>query len=110
MEGLKEANVARETDVYLANPVLPDEILQGIIRMRHRNINGSYLLCSSKTLKYQLIVVAMPSFTCRGCPRYNSHSRALCWFPQTVPGVSEVPAEDPARGPGEHSSVPQGHL
>ncbi|TKS80634.1 TFIIH basal transcription factor complex helicase XPD subunit [Collichthys lucidus] len=28
VEGLKEANVARETDVYLANPVLPDEILQ----------------------------------------------------------------------------------
>lgn len=40
VEGLKEANVARETDVYLANPVLPDEILQGIIRMRHRNINS----------------------------------------------------------------------
>lgn len=35
VEGLKEANVARETDVYLANPVLPDEILQGIMRMRH---------------------------------------------------------------------------
>ena len=31
MEGLKEANVARETDVYLANPVLPDEILRGIM-------------------------------------------------------------------------------
>lgn len=29
VEGLKEANVARETDVYLANPVLPDEILKG---------------------------------------------------------------------------------
>ncbi|KAM4590524.1 general transcription and DNA repair factor IIH helicase subunit XPD [Fundulus diaphanus] len=28
VEGLKEANVARETDIYLANPVLPDEILQ----------------------------------------------------------------------------------
>uniref|UniRef100_A0A3P8V5P8 DNA 5'-3' helicase n=1 Tax=Cynoglossus semilaevis TaxID=244447 RepID=A0A3P8V5P8_CYNSE len=28
VEGLKEANVARETDVYLANPVLPDEILR----------------------------------------------------------------------------------
>ncbi|XP_069769275.1 general transcription and DNA repair factor IIH helicase subunit XPD isoform X3 [Narcine bancroftii] len=28
VEGLKEAHVARETDVYLANPVLPDEILQ----------------------------------------------------------------------------------
>lgn len=35
VEGLKEANVARETDVYLANPVLPDEILRGVIRMRH---------------------------------------------------------------------------
>ncbi|MEQ2278366.1 General transcription and DNA repair factor IIH helicase subunit XPD [Xenotaenia resolanae] len=30
VEGLKEANVARETDIYLANPVLPDEILQGL--------------------------------------------------------------------------------
>uniref|UniRef100_A0A670JL03 General transcription and DNA repair factor IIH helicase subunit XPD n=1 Tax=Podarcis muralis TaxID=64176 RepID=A0A670JL03_PODMU len=28
VEGLREANVARETDVYLANPVLPDEVLQ----------------------------------------------------------------------------------
>ncbi|XP_062454153.1 general transcription and DNA repair factor IIH helicase subunit XPD isoform X2 [Rhea pennata] len=28
VEGLREASVARETDVYLANPVLPDEILQ----------------------------------------------------------------------------------
>ncbi|XP_077174711.1 general transcription and DNA repair factor IIH helicase subunit XPD isoform X1 [Paroedura picta] len=28
VEGLKEANVARETDIYLANPVLPDEVLQ----------------------------------------------------------------------------------
>ncbi|KAH0631628.1 hypothetical protein JD844_006058 [Phrynosoma platyrhinos] len=30
VEGLREASVARETDVYLANPVLPDEILQGV--------------------------------------------------------------------------------
>uniref|UniRef100_A0AAQ5XH31 General transcription and DNA repair factor IIH helicase subunit XPD n=1 Tax=Amphiprion ocellaris TaxID=80972 RepID=A0AAQ5XH31_AMPOC len=28
VEGLKEANVARETDIYLSNPVLPDEILK----------------------------------------------------------------------------------
>ncbi|XP_042661525.1 general transcription and DNA repair factor IIH helicase subunit XPD isoform X2 [Tyto alba] len=28
VEGLREAGVARETDLYLANPVLPDEILQ----------------------------------------------------------------------------------
>ncbi|CAG12711.1 unnamed protein product, partial [Tetraodon nigroviridis] len=32
VEGLKEANIARETDVYLSNPVLPDEILQGSAR------------------------------------------------------------------------------
>lgn len=29
VQGLRDASVARETDVYLANPVLPDEILQG---------------------------------------------------------------------------------
>lgn len=29
VEGLREAGAARETDLYLANPVLPDEILQG---------------------------------------------------------------------------------
>lgn len=30
VEGLRQAAVARETDVLLSNPVLPDEILQGI--------------------------------------------------------------------------------
>lgn len=29
MEGLREASIARETDAHLANPVLPDEVLQG---------------------------------------------------------------------------------
>lgn len=37
VEGLREANIARETDVVLANPILPDEVLQeavpGNIRM-----------------------------------------------------------------------------
>lgn len=32
VEGLKDAQVARETDVILANPILPDEVLQGNIR------------------------------------------------------------------------------
>jgi DNA excision repair protein ERCC-2 len=27
--GLKEAQAARETDIVLANPVLPDQVLQG---------------------------------------------------------------------------------
>lgn len=31
VEGLKDAQVSRETDVVLANPVLPDEILEGKI-------------------------------------------------------------------------------
>lgn len=31
VQGLRDASTARETDVILANPVLPDEILNGII-------------------------------------------------------------------------------
>lgn len=30
VQGLKDAQEARETDIILANPVLPDEILNGI--------------------------------------------------------------------------------
>lgn len=29
VEGLREASAARETDAHLANPVLPNEVLQG---------------------------------------------------------------------------------
>lgn len=29
VDGLRDASVARETDVVLANPVLPDEVLNG---------------------------------------------------------------------------------
>ena len=29
VEGLREAQTARETDIVLANPILPDDILQG---------------------------------------------------------------------------------
>lgn len=29
IEGLRDASTARETDVILSNPVLPDEILSG---------------------------------------------------------------------------------
>ena len=29
VDGLKDARVARETDVVLANPVLPDQVLEG---------------------------------------------------------------------------------
>lgn len=29
VEGLRDANIARETDIRLSNPILPDDILQG---------------------------------------------------------------------------------
>lgn len=29
VEGLREANVARASDIVLSNPILPDEVLQG---------------------------------------------------------------------------------
>lgn len=29
VEGLKDASVARDSDVILANPVLPDDVLKG---------------------------------------------------------------------------------
>ena len=29
---MREANVARETDIHLANPTLPDEVLQGVLQ------------------------------------------------------------------------------
>jgi hypothetical protein len=29
VEGLRDASVARETDIVLSNPVLPDEVLKG---------------------------------------------------------------------------------
>ncbi|KAH9499606.1 General transcription and DNA repair factor IIH helicase subunit XPD [Bulinus truncatus] len=37
VEGLREANIARETDLVLANPVIPDEILQEAVPGNIRN-------------------------------------------------------------------------
>ncbi|KAK0040989.1 TFIIH basal transcription factor complex helicase XPD subunit, partial [Biomphalaria pfeifferi] len=37
VEGLREANIARETDLVLANPVIPDEILQEAVPGSIRN-------------------------------------------------------------------------
>jgi DNA excision repair protein ERCC-2 len=37
VEGLKEANVARETDLIMANPVLPNEVLQEAVPGNIRN-------------------------------------------------------------------------
>jgi len=37
VEGLKEASIARETDLVMANPILPDEILQEAVPGNIRN-------------------------------------------------------------------------
>lgn len=37
VEGLRDANLARETDIVLANPVLPDEVLQEVVPGNIRN-------------------------------------------------------------------------
>jgi len=37
VEGLRDASIARETDVVLANPVLPNEILQEAVPGNIRN-------------------------------------------------------------------------
>lgn len=37
VEGLRDASVARETDVILANPILPDEVLQEVVPGNIRN-------------------------------------------------------------------------
>lgn len=44
VEGLKDAHVARETDIILANPVLPDEILQGKLLI----LNMSKIIINNK--------------------------------------------------------------
>lgn len=55
MEGLKEANVARETDVYLANPVLPDEILQGMASTQNVYVLLIYSTSGHCTVKTKTI-------------------------------------------------------
>lgn len=103
VEGLKEANIARETDVYLSNPVLPDEILQGlasaVVWLKHQT-------CLS--MVYIYFCVCPPPV--RGSTRHHSHSRALCWLSEAISGVSEVPSEGPTCGTGEHTTVSQRHL
>lgn len=107
VEGLKEANIARETDVYLSNPVLPDEILRGmdlaIVWLKHQVCLS--ILYIENTF---YIVSFVPSI--RGGPGDYSHSRALCWLSKAIFGVSEIPNEGPTCGTGEYATVSQRHL
>ena len=51
VEGLKDANIARETDLFLANPVLPDDILQEAIPGNIRNAEH-FVLFLKRLLEY----------------------------------------------------------
>lgn len=51
VEGLKDANVARETDVVLANPVLPDQILQEAVPGNIRNAEH-FIFFMKKLVEY----------------------------------------------------------
>ena len=66
LEGLKEASVARETDVFLSNPVLPDEILQGLfsfirwwnqgaLTLACRNAGKPYACCKILFVKHCIL-------------------------------------------------------
>lgn len=60
VEGLREASVARETDAHLANPVLPDEILQGEPCPAHRRPSHPSLSRLTRSPR-------------RGCARLHPH-------------------------------------
>lgn len=64
VEGLRDASIARETDVILANPVLPDEVLNGRKIQQKR--------------KPGLI------FFCRGDPRKHPKRRAFHKLSKTL--------------------------
>ncbi|NWY08002.1 ERCC2 helicase, partial [Nothoprocta ornata] len=70
VEGLREASVARETDVYLANPVLPDEVLQGAWapRWAPRGAPGTPKAACA-TLRAQPPRGAPPRASCQGGTR-----------------------------------------
>lgn len=65
MQGLREANVARETDVYLANPVLPDEILKGTSTPLWAGGVELVLGCSWGILGWERTPVPALSLLCR---------------------------------------------
>ena len=56
VEGLRDANVARETDMALVNPVLPSDILQ-----------GSYNIIGCSKFFFNILIIFYKSSN-RGCP------------------------------------------
>ena len=64
MEGLKEANIARETDIVLSNPVLPDEILKGAGIYLSKTWSGLALSCKQPNKNLTLFLSGCILQTC----------------------------------------------
>lgn len=95
VEGLREASVARETDAHLANPVLPNEVLQGE-------------LLPASTAPCPLLV----GWRLTPCPRrggagLHPHGGALPGLPAAAAGVRQVAAARAPRGAGEPPCLPE---
>nr|XP_003700951.1 PREDICTED: TFIIH basal transcription factor complex helicase XPD subunit [Megachile rotundata] len=86
VEGLKDARVARETDIILANPVLPDEVLQEVIPGNIRN--AEHFICFLKRfveylktrLRVQHVVQESPAAFLRDVQAKVSIERKLLRF------------------------------
>lgn len=99
VEGLREASAARETDAHLANPVLPDEVLQGEPPHPTQPLPRTPLL-------YPLTRPALP-YPRRGGAGLHPHRRALPGLPAAAAGVRQVAAARAARGAGESACLPE---
>ena len=86
VEGLKDARVARETDIILANPVLPDEVLQEVVPGNIRN--AEHFICFLKRfveylktrLRVQHVVQESPAAFLRDVQAKVSIERKLLRF------------------------------
>lgn len=99
VEGLREASSARETNAHLANPVLPDEVLQGELLSPLRPAPGP-----APTLP---VVWQLTPPSRRGGAGLHPHSRALPGLPPAAAGVCQVAAARAACGPGESPRLPE---
>lgn len=97
VEGLREASTARETNAHLANPVLPDEVLQGELLSPLPPAPGS-------TLPVAWQLTPPPR---RGGAGLHPHGRALPGLPPAAAGVRQVAAARAARRAGEPPRLPE---
>lgn len=75
VEGLREASAARETDAHLANPVLPDEVLQGELHLTPPSLRPSH----TPPVPTDLISLQRPCQAPSAPPSTSWASCGGCW-------------------------------